>query len=372
MSQLIELSPVASQATEEIPRNREELLYTGDSVDNPALAETLQQSPIRQQVQSLGEVSLRNLRTTGGRTEDQPLRHHRLYSIAINDFQHPVEITDPEATDPQYAIMSFPGFTEHVECGIRQGFHAELAKFFPEARIISIGTDGIGQNSGSYGWRTRNEHNLQAMARHRIELGLALAARLPLFVQATSMGAPISHNMNQIVLADPELKQAMDIRGQFYISPALVDPHNVPRDMAASFVPGLVLDFVKEFGLKSSPSEVVETLRRGLNYGLHQRELPALANQLLGLLSGTPEAEIIDVTSEIPTVVVAGEKDSLAQWDMWHRAQAANPSMVELHQIKGRGHVMAMKPGKTCDKLSRTAQAKVCQSLGLRPESAIA
>lgn len=362
---------VGTDFTPPLPRQSGDSFYTAEAVQFLDLPEELLASPIRREVRGLGQVSLRNVRSTSSRSADNPTRHHRLYSLEINDFQHAVEITDPTEGDPDYAIMSFPGFTEHIECGIRQDFHAGLAKFFPNARIISVGTDGIGRNSGEYTWHSRQEYNLGGMARHRIELALALASQLPLFVQATSMGAPISHRMNRIVLANPKLNAEMDIRGQFYISPALVDPHNIPRDMATRFVPSLMWDFVKEISLKSSPSEIAEVMRRGRNYGLEKREVKALGNQLLGLMRGTPEKEVIEITSQIPTVVVAGEKDCLAQWGMWLRAKAANPDMVELHSIRGRGHVMAMKPGKTCEKLSRTAQAKVCHSLGIKPELTI-
>ncbi len=349
------------------PRSSEDVFYVPDSLAHQDVPAEVLESPIRRSARGLGQVSLKGYRTTGGQSAEQPLRHHRIYGLTVNDFQHGVEVTDPSDGQPEYAIMSFPGFTEHIECGIRQDFHAGLAKIFPKARVISVGTDGIGPNSTTYGWRTRREYNLSGMARHRIEIGLALASQLPLFVQATSMGAPISHRMNRMVLSNPQLKEAMDIRGQFYTSPALVDPHNIPRDMAARFLPNLMWDFVKELS-KSTPAEVAEILRNGKNYGLEKREAAALGNQLLGLLHGTKEKEVIEVTSQIPTVVVAGEKDCLAQWSMWERAEAANPGMVELHRIKGRGHVMAMKPGRTCDKLSRTAQAKVCHSLGIKPD----
>jgi pimeloyl-ACP methyl ester carboxylesterase len=345
------------------PRQEGFLFVTDDHVTSELPAGT-EAMPVRRPVRGLGQVAYKAVRETGLHRPEQAVRHHRLYGVTIDDYQHAVEITDPEHGEPQYAIMSLPGFTEHIECGIRQSFHSSLAELFPQARIISVGSDGIGPNSSTYDWQDRKGYNIDGMARHRVELALALTARLPLFVQATSMGSVISQRMNETVLADPSVREMLDLRGQFYTSPALVDPSNIVRDMGIRFLPGLGWDFAKELLLKSTRDEAKEVFRQGKNYGISGADKTALVNQLWSLLHGTPESAVHASVSEVPTVVVAGEKDSLAQWKMWRRIAADQPDNLELHPIRGRGHVMAMKPGRTCDKLARTAQAAVCQSLG--------
>lgn len=344
------------------PSQPEGFLFVSQPNTVDLLPAELDPMPVRRPVRGLGQTTLKAVRTSRAGRLDNPIRHHRLYGVNINDYQHAVEITDPAEGEPQYAIMSLPGLTEHIECGIRQAFHASLAEKFPAGRIISVGSDGIGPNSDTYNWQERHQYDLEGMARHRVELALALAARLPLFVQGTSMGTTVSHQMNRQILADDELRSLIDPRGQLYVSPALVDPHNIVRDMGLRFVPGLAWDLGKELGLKSSRSEIAEALALAKSYGLSRRDGKALVNQMWELMHGTPEKEIGEVIAEIPTVVVAGEKDSLAQWQMWHRIQGQYPDNLELHSIRGRGHVMALKPGRICDKLSRTAQAKILSS----------
>ena len=330
----------------------------------PLLAETCAVEPIRRTVDGLGDVALQGVRQTRNGAADQTERQHRLYGVTINGYQHATEITDPVNGDPHYAILSLPGYSEHIEHDIRKDFHAGLAEKFPQARVVSVGSDGIGPHSGSYRWSERHGYDLDGMARHRVELVLALAAELPLFVQATSMGTIISHRMNKLILDDPDLKHAVDLRGQFYTSPALVDPSNIVRDMGVRFLPGISWDFTKEMLFKTAPKEAYEIIKNSTHSGLSTADKTALANQFWDLWHGTRESEIGPVIAEIPTVVVAGQKDSLAQWRMWNRLKRAYPEQLELHPIRGRGHMMTMKPGRTCDKLARTAQAKVCQSLG--------
>jgi len=328
------------------------------------LPESLNPNPLLRNVRGLGETSLLAVRTSGEYRDDVPTRHHRLYNVQINEFKHVVEVTDPVNRPATHAVLSLPGLTEKIEGGIRQTFHAHMSHLFPDARIISIGSDGIGPNSGTYSWGDRIDHNLEGMAEHRIELAIALAESMPIFLHATSMGSAISARMHKKLRRSPELQQLVPIHGQFLTSPALVDPHNIPRDLAVAFLPKLLVDFAKEVGLKSSLQELRQLKEDGKNMGLAKRDLLALGNQVIGLMGGTAEADVAAMIETTPTVVVAGEKDPVAQWKMWRRIGNDYGDNLELHPIRGRGHVMAMKPGRLCEKLGRTARARVCQELG--------
>jgi pimeloyl-ACP methyl ester carboxylesterase len=320
-------------------------------------------NPVRQAVAHLGEVCLMDIRVTGGSKADQQERIHRLYTVERDGFRHAVEVTDPIVAEPAYAVFSYPGFTEQIEGGIRKYMHSSLAREFPEARIVSVGSNGIGSTGSRYGWNERSLHGLDAMGSQRLALAKALAGRLPVFVKGTSMGTVVSHRLaHQNFYGKPEDGE-IDLRGLYWLSPALVDPKNVFKHMGLLFVPQLTTDAFKEIALKTPPREALNILAHGRHYGLSGADFRAMGHQMLELFQGTKEEAVGEVIAKVPTVVVAGENDGLAQWPMMDRLHRQYDGHLHLEKIKGRGHSLAMKPDRACAKLASTGRFLVDQAM---------
>ncbi len=302
----------------------------------------------------LGEVVLHSTRHTGHNTPDRPLRTHRLFTVELDNYAHAVEITEPLTDEPSFTVMSLPGFTEHIEAGIRKKMHSHQSYIFPQARVISVASNGIGTTGGRYALSERANHGLQAMGEQRLKLAQALGGDRPLFVQGTSMGSVISHRMAQANLARPADEQ-LDLRGLFWLSPALVDPERIIKDMALRFPVGLAADLSKELLFKTSPAALVGLGRLARSHNFHPDDATALGVQMFDLLRGTPEADIKAVITKVATVAIGGTADSLTQAFMFERMLDDHPDKLHFEAVKGRGHGLAMKPGKACSKLSQAA-----------------
>lgn len=317
-------------------------------------------------VPSIGDAVLRDVRVTGLQTDSKPLRAHRTYTIELSEHQHGMEITSPVNGNPAFTLLSLPGFTEHGKGGIRQKMHSHLSYTFPEAQVISVDSNGIGTTGDRYDYRNRHDHGIEAMGQQRLDLILALAGNMPVFVQGTSMGTVISHRLAKAnIERSPD--QKVDLRGLLWLSPALVDPSRVFKDMVIRFPVGLGLDLAKELSYKTSLAALLAMGRLARKHDFHPADLPAMVHQVAELLAGTPQGEVAAVVSKVPTVVVSGERDSLTQIEMFRELQASYPDTLSLELIKGRGHGLAMKPGAATSKLQRAARGLVDQTMSQTP-----
>lgn len=309
-------------------------------------------------------ICLESVRQTKDKTTDQG-RTHRLYSIEFHGHRHAIEITDPADREASYVVLSFPGFTECIEGDFRKKMHASLSNLHPHARIVSIGTNGIGSIGDKYDWSDRKLHGVDAMGAQRLGIAKALSGDLPVFNISTSMGTEIAQRMAEQNLFTISPEQRINLVGLCFISPALVDPENIMKDMAIKFIPGMLIDVIRETGLKSTPLEIGKIIVAACRYGLKPNDAPALLNQLFELLAGTSEARLSSVVAEVPTAVIAGELDSLAQWKMWHRIQTHHPHQLTLEMILKRGHGLPMKPEKSADKSTRVSRRILEEAIDL-------
>ncbi len=352
-----------SETLEPLPKNLQgsEIMSHLDDWRHPIIDDT---------VPSIGHAIMRDIRVTGLQTAEKPLRVHTTYTIELSEHQHGMEITRPVSGDPTFTLLSLPGFTEHGKGGIRKKMHSHLSYTFPEAQIISIDSNGIGTTGDRYDYRNRHDHGLEAMGQQRLDLILALAGNMPVFVQGTSMGTVISHRLAKANI-ERAPDQKVDLRGLLWLSPALVDPSRIVKDMVIKFPLGIALDLAKELSYKTSPAALVALGRLARKHDFHPADLPAMLHQVVELLAGTPEAEVAAVVSKVPTVVVSGERDSLTQIDMFRDLEAKYPDTLSLELIKGRGHGLAMKPGAATSKLERAARGLVDQTMSQTPNLSI-
>lgn len=320
--------------------------------------------PLKTDMPNVGNVRLVGLRRSRSSMNPELKRVHRLYSIDVDDYRHAVEVTDPLGNEPAFTVFSFPGFTETIEGPFRKELHRELAEQFPEARIVSVGSNGVGTTGGKYNWNERSFHDTRAMGSQRLILSKALAGDMGVYWMGTSMGSVIAVKGSHENLHNTPNDKAINQLGLFALSQAIVDPRNVPRDMALRFVPGLIIkDIPLELALKTPPREALMLARQGLHYGLGKKDIHAMANQVMDLLHGVPEHFTAEVISNVPIALVAGEHDPLAQWKMWDRLSSQHPGMIEQYKVPSRGHEIAMKPHRACAKMAAAGRLLVERTL---------
>lgn len=321
-------------------------------------------------IAGLGKVCLKDVRMTGGKKQDQPTRIHRLYTVERFGFNHAMEVTDPVNGIARYTILSIPGWTEPIEGALRKGFQADMSYKFPDARICSIGANGVGETGDRYDSSDRNRHGLLAMAAQRLALARAVSGEQPVIGVGTSMGSVILHRLVRMNFLDTPEDGQLNLVGQIWASPALVDPEHVAKDMVQNFLPKMGVHILKELLFKTSPREALEVIYTAARYGSSKADCRAIIHQAVELLQGTEEESVEEVVSLLPTLVVAGSKDSLAQLEMMHRLEKKYGNLFHLEVIDGRGHELCMKPGKACAKISKAGRFLVEHALKSEPLTA--
>lgn len=305
-------------------------------------------------VAGLGEVALVATRVTGKGSFDMPHRVHRLFTVELDDYKHAVEITDPVEGEPDYAIFSYPGFTQHICDGIRQQMHAHTSYAHPQARVVSVESDGIGSIGDRFDWADRHSHGIIGMAEKRQRLARILAEQLPVLLHGTSMGTAIGVRMierNLVQLPGHEV----DIRGQVLLTPAIVTPDRTKVDMAMKFPATLSWSMAKHFARK--PASLLEMGRLASHNDLGHEDLKTMGWQITELLRGTPLERTQRVIDHVPTVVIFGEDDSLKQTAMYETLAANCPEdHLKVIRIHGMGHELGAIPRRACLKMQKESQ----------------
>lgn len=332
-------------------------IFVAPSITEDSLSEFKTDPLLCRNIRGLGQVTLEKVRQTGGkRNQEEKVRTHRLYTLKLDEFRSAVEITDPaDGVEPDFVIVSKPGLTEHITGGIRRQMQARLAYAFPNARIASIESDGIGQEGDRYNpydTQDRARHDFDGQAAQRLLLARALAGDLPVVPLATSMGAPIAVRMVHQNYYSESADGKVNIAGQVWNVPALVIPERIVPDMVCKFLPKMSLGASEELLLKSSPRELFNIIRQGvIQSGFSKEDLPIMLHQISELLKGTPEELISEVLEAAPTLAITGEKDALLQQDMMARLKRKHGDKLHHVVVEGRGHELPMKPKKNVMKI---------------------
>ena len=305
----------------------------------------------------LGAVCLRNVWLTGDGSRDDPLRRHRLYTMSVEGYRHALELTDPaEGKDAAFVVVSMPGYSEHIEGGVRADLHRHLAEELPDARIVSIASDGIGNTGDRYSYADRRRHGLAGMAASRLLLSRITAGNKPVIFQGTSMGSVISllaAHRNETVSDGREI----DLAGQVWLSSAIIPPSNINRDMLLKFAPQLTVHFGTDVLLHTNPIEQLQLLARARHTGMHVHDMMAMQVQAQDLFKGTPP-EILEQTlgTGLKTEVINGQKDCLAQPQLFEAMLSRQPANLRMHIVPKHGHELGFKPAKAAAKLAKSVR----------------
>jgi hypothetical protein len=316
-------------------------------------------NPIVKPIQGLGRITLEEVRFSNENFTAADMRIHRLYGIQLDGFKQAVELTDPIWGKPKFVVQSYAGLSEHIRSHVRRSFHDAITDYHPEARIISTETDGVGGVGDHYAVKDKSErdkHGHVGMAVARLALAKALGGNLPQVTVGTSQGTVIAHRMAMENTFGKPANGKINLIGQAWVSPALVDPSHSREVMGDVFLAKFLLNVGAEIALRSSKKEIMEAVKAVGALKIARKDLQAVRYQISQLRKGTPEEDILKVVRAIPTVVIEGTKDAVGEMEMYDRIEADPTSRMHVVRIKGRGHELAMKPPRLMDKLNRTPE----------------
>lgn len=300
-----------------------------------------------QTIQGLGLVSCYQLPYTQ-RFRNTPPRLRRSLTANLGGIDYSLRVTEAERStgginDEVDSVVMLPGFTEMIDTATGCSLHKALSRHFPERRIISIGTDGVGAHTASIGWKEGWHKDFTAMAEARHKLISAFAGRGVVTLVGVSMGSVLS---NRLLAYDLQLQsdrfmrkqtgsQPLDIDAAVFHSHALIAPGHVPVDMFLRFLPHVPID-VGRVGLESESDNRLASLLK-LSVSL-PKAAPALAGNIKNLVQGTTDQALYSVSGNFPTGFVSGERDPLRQEDRLRRLETAMPEMVSVNIVKRVGH----------------------------------
>lgn len=278
-------------------------------------------------------------------------RRHDLLRVNLDDYLHVMWVTEPAEPqeDPMYVYFQ-PGLGETIEDGVGFDFHEALARYLPDAHIISHATHGIGHHGQALGWRDMFRYGLDEMAAENYELLQQYLSRKRLVLVGNSMGTVINNKTLQLNLVDED---PLDVAGVVNFASAQVDPRNVPRDMIGRFPLEMLADGIMEGVVRTKLGHHKGLLSTFLRSGMRWSDTLPIGMQIAHLVRGLPKEQIIEVVKAYPTATIIGAKCGVGQAAMWSAIKSEHPELI-LHLLKGRRHGVAFKPIDSARKVGKT------------------
>ena len=311
--------------------------HLGGVLLSEALAEDIY-SPINRHVPGLGEVVRMDEPPFEAVKDPDNERNERWWKVNLNGFGYGVHETRPVGdVAPGITFVHIPGFTELIEVGSARDLHDSLANTLPDARVISIASDGIGPTGEHLHLDNFKDHTVKIMGEERAQLIEALVGEDPTIVSACSMGSVISCEMLNFDAQHGHNLNAVPIN---YAS-AVVTPEKAFLIMAVLFPLHMSGDI---------PRAIIHS---ALKYGAHHMQnmahmledrgpdILAMSVQVASLMGGVALSSVERVSATYPGGGnISGRYDPLAQWRMWTDLRAGGHS-PHLRSIKRSGHGLA-------------------------------
>ncbi|MCA9328098.1 alpha/beta hydrolase, partial [Candidatus Saccharibacteria bacterium] len=241
--------------------------------------------------------------------------HGSLRSVRHNDAAYLIEhaaaaIGITSVTD--VGIVQFPGLTESVNHDLVKGRAEGLANELRPSSVLALGSNAIG---------IPGEIDLQSREEFVAERFSALVEATPpnqrLLLVGTSMGGII---MSDVVDLNLRQGEPLNIAGQIYIAPAIRRTGGVKPGFALSFGRQIVQDGARDIAL-SGPLQLAKDVRFLRAWGLDSiRDLKNARHQITTILGDTHPDVIDEALDRYPTVVIAGTKDKVVDFDLWNTA----------------------------------------------------
>lgn len=277
-------------------------------------------------------------------------RTHNLWRMVIDGHRHRYLETLPfQDIGQPFTIVSKRGFMEPIEDGIGREFHSQLARLVPHARIVSHATHGIGSSAGQVSLRGLSQYGLDRIANEDLKFLHLLGGEERLILIGTSMGSVV---LNKLLNINTALDKPVEVGGIVLNAPAIVEPPLARSAMLKGLLPHLLSDIPSELVAKTPRAELLQTLGHFAASRARLRDILPAGRHALDLLRGTSAADLASMLEAYASVsVIAGQKDTLAQTEMWRKMLPAYPSL-RLHEVS-KGHGMILKPKQNARKIAR-------------------
>ena len=295
-------------------------------------------------VPELGRISMQHSRLVQYADDEAP-RLRRTMSIQLGKVSHSARITEPDSRNPRNTsaidtVVMLHGYTEMIDAGTGKNLHDALAPHYPDKRLISIATDGVGRYCQRVGWVDALRKDFSTMARDRHRLINVLAGTGKVTLLDVSMGSVIGIELlhfDSLLPDDVPIDHPLDRRLNFdaiiHHSSAQVPPGRIISDMIIRFLPHIYKDGLRVHG--SMPHRAQGLLKVALAY---PRSTPALIGNLIHLLMGIDPRKVASLAAKFPTGYISGEHDPLAQNKCHLDLSANNPKNVSVYIKPGAGH----------------------------------
>lgn len=319
----------------------------------PASDQLRSQSQLADTVEDIGNLTCIKSRGIIDGNGFSRIRHSAVMFVA--GYQYALRVTEPASrlvADTEGMVGMFPGFMQDHEYGGARSLHSNVATEYPGRRIVTVSSNGYNKNGSPLTWREIGT-SFNEMAMGRLLLMRQLSNEEETILGGLSKGTVLSHLMAELNRENPIIDHTYSLNH----SPAVVPPEKVMRDMALRFTGSICVDAAKE--AVRHPREAWKALHIP-----SLRVLPAYVCDVYNLLHGTPEAGVHELARRgVKTGVVAGDKDPLAQLDMWGRVQAAYPDNIEILVRPGQGHALSMNAREAAQDI-RTVHEKLLTRAG--------
>ena len=299
-------------------------------------------------VPELGRITLLHKRLVQLPGDSQP-RLRRTMAIELGSVVHCARVTEPAAnrdsvTESLDSIIMLPGCLEMIDAGTGKNLHDALAPHFPNKRIISIATDGVGRYCQKIGWRQGLTKNFQSMATDRHRLINILKGDGTIDLVDVSMGSMISlellafnTTLPQEAVATSQQDRWLDISAVVHYSSAHVTPGRVVPDIGLRFGPHIYYDSLKMLGvLGSLPTGHVAMLKA------LPRSLPAIVGNGMHILKGVDPKKKAAAARDYHTGYCTGQNDPLGQLEQTRQLAELYPGTVTLQIKPNTGHAACM------------------------------
>lgn len=284
-------------------------------------------------VERIGEAAV--FTDSGGNI--QP-RADQFLRVTVNGFGYGIRQTYPDADAKNgMNIVHFPGFGEVIESGSAYNLHTSLASQFPEARVVSVASDGIGTIGEKLNLGNALNHGIKGMAEGRLKLLEALFGDQPVMVTACSMGSATTQEM---LHQDITVGHNLNIYPIYYDT-AVVEPNKTFLLMGVAFPLHMLLD---------TPIEIGRIL--GSDGTPHLKELAKMAEQrggdvlpmlveVAGLMGGVAVEMTAKVSETYKGMTISGVSDPLRRVRKWAQIKKEHSPELHIVGVPWRGHGMA-------------------------------
>ena len=243
-------------------------------------------------------------------------------------------------------LVQLPGLSENVTLDLARVRATTLLHTVPQLQtLLSIGHNAIGIPGA------RDADRREAVVQERLALlQNVLPRNQKQLLLGCSMGAIILGDIAYENLHSPE---PLAIAGQVLFAPAIRRVGTLDPRFIQAFTRQMVADGAREFASGGMEEKLSKIGSIGQWATDSMRNLRHITHQALHLLGSTSVEHLEEAIEVYPTLVVVGEKDKVADHELWDELAKRHPSNLRVVTIPRHGHELMLHPHHAAAKLAK-------------------